>query len=131
MKYRTAVMALSWLTLVIGLAVPGCATNESFHGAEQEALGRGIVLGTLGAQTLGGVPSVPEEGRQVVAGQVIALEGGAYLIKDITGADRRLPLDENTRIDRPAHVGDHIEAYLDERGRAIHIRNIDHAERDE
>jgi len=34
-------------------------------------------------------------------------------------------LDQNTSIDRPAHVGDWIKAFLDEGGRAIFIRNID------
>jgi hypothetical protein len=37
----------------------------------------------------------------------------------------RLPVDENTRIDRPAHVGDWIEAQMDQAGRARIIRNID------
>lgn len=34
-------------------------------------------------------------------------------------------LDENTRIDRPAHVGETIRALLDDRGRAVVIRNTD------
>ncbi len=119
------------LALLIGLAAPGCTANENFHGAVQEALGRGIVLGTLGGQQQGEGPSVLTEGTHIVTGQVIALEGGAYVIEEVTGVERRLPLDENTRIDRPAHVGDHIEAHLDEGGRATRIRNIDHEERDE
>jgi hypothetical protein len=37
--------------------------------------------------------------------------------------------DENTRIDRPAHVGDWVEVFVDGKGRAVLIRNIDHDER--
>jgi hypothetical protein len=59
-------------------------------------------------------------------GHVIALEGGAYVLRIPGGAEHRIPLDENTRIDRPAHVGDKIEAFLDRGGRAVLIRNIDH-----
>ena len=33
--------------------------------------------------------------------------------------------DENTRIDRPAHVGDRIEVFADDKGRAVLIRDID------
>ena len=37
----------------------------------------------------------------------------------------RLSVDENTRIDRPAHKGDWIDAYVNEAGRAVVIRNVD------
>jgi len=36
--------------------------------------------------------------------------------------------DENTRIDRSAHVGDRIEAFVDLRGRTVLIRSIDRDE---
>jgi hypothetical protein len=58
-------------------------------------------------------------------GQVLGLEGGAYVIKSSSGQEARVPLDENTSVDRPAHVGDHIEVYFDASHRAIQIRNID------
>jgi hypothetical protein len=40
-------------------------------------------------------------------------------------ASNRVAHDENTRIDRPAHVGDRIEVFADDKGRAVLIRNID------
>jgi hypothetical protein len=58
-------------------------------------------------------------------GQVTAVEGGAYVLQEPGGIERRVAHDENTRIDRPAHVGDWIETFLDDSGRAILIRNID------
>jgi hypothetical protein len=58
-------------------------------------------------------------------GQVTAVEGGAYVLQDVSGVEHRVSHDENTRIDRPAHVGDRIEAFVDDRGRAVFIRNID------
>jgi hypothetical protein len=36
-----------------------------------------------------------------------------------------VPHDENTRIDRPAHVGDRIQSWLDRHGRAVLIRSLD------
>lgn len=95
----------------------------------QEDLGRGIVRGTLGAQLAGEArPSMP---AHVVAlsGQVMAVEGGAYVLQENSGVERRVAHDENTRIDRPAHVGDRIEAFVDDKGRAVLIRNIDRDER--
>jgi len=44
-----------------------------------------------------------------VVGQVQALEGGAYIVQDAQGHEIRISHDENTRIDRPAHVGDCIQ----------------------
>lgn len=58
-------------------------------------------------------------------GQVTAVEGGAYVLQDVSGVEHRIAHDENTRIDRPAHVGDRIEAFVDGKGRAVFIRNID------
>jgi hypothetical protein len=77
--------------------------------SEQEDLGRGIVQGTLGDQSGGDV-------RLAMPTNVVS------------GNERRVAHDENTRIDRPAHVGDRIEAFVDDRGRAVLIRNIDHDE---
>ena len=85
-------------------------------------MGRGIVVGTLGTQEdeLSG-----KDFETRVAGQVVKLEGGAYVVRDFNGKEVRLPLDENTSIDRPAHIGDKVEAYLDPQGRAKFVRNID------
>jgi hypothetical protein len=62
-------------------------------------------------------------------GQVTAIEGGAYVLEEMSGAEHRVAHDENTRIDRPAHVGDRIEFFVDDKGRAVLIRNIDRDER--
>jgi len=39
-------------------------------------------------------------------------------------ASNRVAHDENTRIDRPAHVGDRIEVFADDKGRAVLIRTL-------
>ncbi|MCX5729359.1 MAG: hypothetical protein NTZ28_11065 [Nitrospirae bacterium] len=103
----------------------GCHIAET---SEQEDLGRGIVQGTLGAQPGGEVRLAMPTNVFSLQGQVTAVEGGAYVLQDVSGAERRVGHDENTRIDRPAHVGDRIEAFVDDRGRAVLIRNIDHDE---
>ena len=60
-----------------------------------------------------------------VRGQVHQIEGAAYVVYTESQNDVRLPFDENTRIDRPAHKGDWIDAYVNEDGQAIFIRNVD------
>ncbi|HLZ33773.1 MAG TPA: hypothetical protein VKP13_07140 [Nitrospira sp.] len=100
----------------------GCS---AFGRSDQEVMGEGIVRGTLGAHPDWQARLEPT-GATTVAGQVVELEGGAYVIQQPDGIQQRLSHDENTRIDRPAHVGDNIQAWVDDRGRTLLIRNIDH-----
>jgi hypothetical protein len=115
------VTAVAW-----SLLGTGCNNLET---SRQEDLGQGIVRGTLGAQPIDDVRFPLPTDVIVVVGQVTGIEGGAYVLQEVSGIERRVAHDENTRIDRPAHVGDRIEAFLDGRGRAILIRNIDRGER--
>jgi hypothetical protein len=121
--YRHAVLLSSILILVTG-----CTQSVVQGQSPQEYLGMGIVSGTLGEQQrvalCAGSPSAIS-----VIGQVQALEGAAYLIRDAQGKEIRIPHDENTRIDRPAHVGDRIRSWLDLQGRAVLIRNLDESGR--
>lgn len=136
-----------WLWLLpvagwCGLLLTGCEARDNeqvdveevvqqdLGASPQENLGRGIVVGTLGARRESQDLPASVAGAQRVAGQVLKLEGGAYVIRESGGWEVRIPLDENTEIDRPAHVGDHIEAYLDGELRAMLIRNIDDQETD-
>lgn len=104
-------------------ALTGCATASGTH---EESLGIGIVRGTLGVQPEGQIRLARPADAQSLRGIVLWLEGGAYVLHLPDGSERRVALDENTRIDRPAHVGDRVEAFLDDSGRAVLIRNIDH-----
>ena len=115
---RILLLGLSSVVLIVS----GCLSA----GATEETLGLGIVRGTLGASPDGEVRIGQPAGSQSLKGQVVSLEGGAYVLRGLDGTERRIPLDENTRIDRPAHVGDRIEAFLDRDGRTVLIRNIDH-----
>jgi hypothetical protein len=112
---------------VLGASLLGAGCNIA-KTSEQEDLGRGIVRGTLGAQPGGDMRFPIPANTFALRGQVTAVEGGAYVLQDVSGTERRVAHDENTRIDRPAHVGDRIEAFVDDRGRAVLIRNIDRAE---
>ncbi len=117
-----------WIMSVLGASLlsTGCNIAEP---SRQEDLGQGIVRGTLGAQP-GGDMRLPMPPHVFsLRGQVTAVEGGAYVLEEVGGIERRVAHDENTRIDRPAHVGDRIEAVVDDSGRAVLIRNIDHDER--
>ena len=112
---------------VLGASLLGTGCNIAGT-SMQEDLGRGIVQGTLGAQTAGDVRlAIPSDVFSLI-GQVTAVEGGAYVLQEVSGVEHRVAHDENTRIDRPAHVGDRIEAFVDDKGRAVLIRNIDQDE---
>ena len=113
------------VVLLSGLfcVLTGCASTAGTH---EESLGLGIVRGTLGVQPEGQIWLAQPADTRSLQGAVLMLEGGAYVLRLPDGSERRVALDENTRIDRPAHVGDRIEAFLDDSGRAVLIRNIDH-----
>ena len=118
----------SWrLVSVVGVSLLGAGCNI-MGTSRQEDLGQGIVQGTLGAQPAGDVRLPIPENTFSFKGQVTAVEGGAYVLQEVSGIERRVAHDENTRIDRPAHVGDRIEAFVDDKGRAVLIRNIDQDE---
>jgi hypothetical protein len=104
-------------------ALTGCLSSAK---TDEEFLGLGIVRGTLGVQSEGQIRLGRPAGAQLIQGYVMLLEGGAYVLRLADSSERRVALDENTRSDRPAHVGDKVEAFLDESGRAVLIRNIDH-----
>jgi hypothetical protein len=104
----------------------GCNTAGN---SRQEDLGRGIVGGTRGALPGSNVQLAIPAHAFSVKGQVTAVEGGAYVLQEVSGIEHRVAHDENTRIDRPAHVGDRIEAFLDDRRRAVLILNIEQDER--
>ncbi len=122
-----------WMTrcchmAVLGASLLGAGCNIAGT-SKQEDLGQGIVRGTLGAQPTGEMRLRMPTNVVSLPGQVTAVEGGAYVLQDVSGIEHRVAHDENTRIDRPAHVGDRIEAFVDDKGRAVLIRNIDHDER--
>jgi len=115
------------LITVLGTSLLG-AGCDILGISKQEDLGQGIVQGTLGAQQTGDVRLAMPTNVFSLIGQVTAVEGGAYVLQEVSGIERRVAHDENTRIDRPAHVGDRIEAFVDDKGRAVLIRNIDQDE---
>lgn len=117
--FRHAVLLSSLLVLATG-----CAQSVVPRHLSQESLGIVIVSGTLGEQQRVAL-CAGEPSSLSVVGQVQALEGGAYLIRDTQGREIRVPHDENTRIDRPAHVGDRIQSWLDRQVRAVLIRSLD------
>jgi hypothetical protein len=125
----TSMRLTKWCVMtVLGASLLGAGCNL-VRTSTQEDLGRGIVSGTLGAQPAGDVRLSRPTNTVSFIGQVMAVEGGAYVIQEVSDIARRVAHDENTRIDRPAHVGDRVEVFVDGKGRAILILNIDHDER--
>jgi hypothetical protein len=117
--WRRAVLLPVMLIVATGCAQPVVQGHSS-----QEYLGIGIVSGTLGEQQRVAL-CAGEPSSISVVGQVLTLEGGAYLVRNSQGQELRIPHDENTKIDRPAHVGDRIQSWLDRHGRAVLIRSLD------
>ncbi len=109
----------------VGLACISCATHAPEVSTRQADIGLGIVEGTKGYQELQEGLTLRNGIVRSVRGQVHHIEGGAYVVYTENQDEVRLPVDENTRIDRPAHKGDWIDAYLNEDGRALVIRNVD------
>ena len=119
---------LNWAMAVVAVSLVPIACSRShddLHAIRQEHLGKGIVVGSTVEQQKhqGNFTSWPAS--QTLQGQVIKIEGAAYVVRDLKRTVTRLPIDQNTTIDRPAHVGDWIEAYTDDSGRALHVRNVD------
>jgi hypothetical protein len=117
------VMCLGLFT--VGMTVMGCATHAPGTNTRQADIGFGIVEGTKGYQQLQEDLTMRNGVVKLVRGQVHHIEGAAYVVHTETQGEIRLPVDENTRIDRPAHKGDWIDAYVNEAGRAVVIRNVD------
>ena len=103
----------------------GCTSHSSSPTSHQAAIGLGIVEGTKGYQQVQKDLLASNGGVRKIRGQVHHLEGGAYVVQTEDHTPIRLPIDENTRIDRPAHKGDWIDAYMNDAGRAIYIQNVD------
>lgn len=116
----------SWMSVTLAtIGLMGCVGQQEFVDAQQAAMGRGIVEGTKGYQQIQQEALSANRHLRKVQGQVFKIEGAAYVVHVNDRIEARLPFDENTQIDRPAHVGDWIEAQLDQSGRARIIRNID------
>jgi hypothetical protein len=103
----------------------GCGMQSADMHSRQADIGFGIVEGTKGYQRLQQDMLASKGAMREVKGQVLQIEGGAYVVRINDRIEARLPIDENTLIDRPAHVGDWIEAHVDKAGRARIIQNID------
>ncbi len=112
------------VSLIIGLQL-GCTSQTPAPTSHQSAIGLGIVEGTKGYQQVQQDLMTANGQLSKIRGQVHHLEGAAYVVQTSDHVSVRLPVDENTRIDRPAHKGDWIDAYVNEAGRAVYIRNVD------
>lgn len=55
--------------------------------SKQEDLGQGIVRGTLGAQSTGEIRLAMPTNVFSLPGQVTGVEGGAYVLQDISGVE--------------------------------------------
>jgi hypothetical protein len=121
-KYMRWLQGVMFLLCVVWLT--GCVNQTPEPTSHQSALGLGIVEGT-GYQQLFEDPTMRNGVVTKVRGQVHHIEGAAYVVHTESHMEVRLPFDENTQIDRPAHKGDWIDAYMNEAGRAMFIKNVD------
>lgn len=66
-------------------------------------------------------PSPSTAVAQPLKGQVIKIEGNVYVVKDTTGKEIRLHVNQETVLQADLHVGDKIDAEVLPDGRAITI----------
>ena len=117
--------SMGFLCLILMISIAGCSMPLKELDKRQADIGFGIVEGTKGYQQIQKDIFSADEATKKVQGQVFQIEGAAYVVHLKNRTEVRLPVDENTRIDRPAHIGDWVEAQMDQAGRARIIRNID------
>lgn len=101
----------------------GCAQPAVQGHSSQKYLGRDCVR-DIGRTTTGGSArwrAVVHVGDWPSAGP----GGRRVSYQDAQGREIRIPHNENTKIDRPAHVGDRIQFWLDRPGRAVLVRSLD------
>jgi exosome complex RNA-binding protein Csl4 len=58
---------------------------------------------------------------QTVNGDVLKIEGEFYIVKDMTGKEIRLHVDQTTKLEGAIRAGDKIEAQVTEKGHAVSI----------
>jgi uncharacterized protein YdeI (BOF family) len=60
-------------------------------------------------------------GLQTVTGDVLKIDGDSYVVKDMTGKEIRLHVDQTTKLEGAFKAGDQIEAQATEKGHALSI----------
>ena len=76
-----------------------------------------------GAKVKEGATAAPEGGavRTVVTGEVLKIDGKDYLVKDQSGKEVKIQLDEKTLMNANPKVGDKIMAKVEPKGNAYSI----------
>lgn len=62
-------------------------------------------------------------GLQTVKGDLLKIEGDAYVVKDMTGKEIRLHVDKTTELEGSFKAGDKIEARATEQDHALSIKH--------
>jgi hypothetical protein len=76
----------------------------------------------------GGTTSDPGSKSHIIKGEVLKIEGSAYVIKQANGKEIRLGIDQDTRMETTPKPGDKITAQMAEDGRTRSIRKASSAE---
>lgn len=98
--------------LVLNSCASGTASDSAAIRPEASTMRKGGT-GTDGAATK----------SRIVKGKVLQIEGSAYVIREREGAELRLPVDQDTRMEHTPKVGDQIIAQVAEDGRTRSIRS--------
>jgi hypothetical protein len=56
------------------------------------------------------------EGFRIIRGEVLKMEGNSYLVKDETGKEVRMMINNGTKVDKAFEVGDTIIAQVSDQG---------------
>ena len=78
--------------------------------------------GPAGAADKGGAMGTETAGANAITGEVLRIEGENYTVKDISGAEVRLHVNNETKKEGDIKVGDKIEAKINPDGHATWIK---------
>ena len=96
----------------LALALSGCATGAGEPSDKASGMRQG-----------GTASELPDAKSRIVRGQVLQIEGSAYVVRERQGREVRLPVDQDTRMEHTPKVGDQIIAQVAEDGRTRSIRS--------
>jgi hypothetical protein len=68
-------------------------------------------------------------GSQTLKGDVLKIEGEYYVLKDLTGMEVRLHVDQTSQLDSDLTAGDKIEAQMTDKDHAQSIKRDSHQEK--
>jgi len=82
----------------------------------------GMVPLTYAAEPMAAPGEMAAPGSQAVKGDLLRIDGEFYVVKDTSGKEVRLHVDETSKLEGTFKAGDKIEAQATDKGHALSIK---------